>query len=148
LGFILLLHGPVVIRSIGLDVHSLLFAAAATILGVQLTMTALLTRWMGSVAGIVPPVPFLQRWGRWLTLELGLAVGGTVSLVGLAWSALLLLGWSSSGFGPLDPSSVMRGAIPAVTLMIAGAQLIVGSLFASAMDVIWTAVPMRRAERP
>ncbi len=142
LGFALLLHGPVRILSVGLDVHSLLYAAAATVLGLQLVLMALLTRWMGSVAGIVPPSRWLQRLTRWVTLELGLAVGGTISLGGLVWSTILLLGWSSSGFGPLDPTSAMRSAIPAVTLMITGGQLVVAALFASAMDAIWAATSM------
>lgn len=147
LGFALLLRGPIRIHSVGLDVHSMLYAAAATVLGLQLVLVALVIRWIGSVARLVPTSPLLNWMRRWLTLELGLAAGGTISLTGLAWSAILLFGWSSSGFGALDPSSVMRRAIPAVTLMIVGGQLLVNALFVSAMNVILTSTPIQEVKR-
>ena len=53
LGFAWLSQGPVVFGHIGLDVHSMLYTSAATILGVQLIQFAFLVKWIAVVAGIV-----------------------------------------------------------------------------------------------
>jgi len=136
-GFILLQYGPLNLKSIGLDIHSLLYMAAATVLGAQMVQLALLTKWMGVLSGVVPPQRWLLRWERYLKLENGLMGGLAFVLIGLTWSVWLLLDWRAEGFGVLDPSVTMRSAIPAVTLMILGVQAATGALFAGALHFCW-----------
>jgi hypothetical protein len=57
--------------------------------------------------------------------------------MGLSWSAWLTWDWGATGFGAMDPTETMRVAIPAVTLMILGAQVAAGSLFAGALNFSW-----------
>lgn len=136
-GFLLLQYGPLKLKSIGLDIHSLLYMAAATVLGAQMVQFALLTKWMGILSGVVPPQRWLQRWEHFLKLENGLIGGLAFTLLGLAWSVWLLLDWRAGGYGALDPSVSMRSAIPAVTLMILGVQAATGALFAGALHFCW-----------
>jgi hypothetical protein len=136
-GFLLLQYGPLKLKSIGLDIHSLLYMAAATVLGAQMVQFALLTKWMGILSGVVPPQRWLQRWEHFLKLENGLIGGFAFLLVGLAWSVWLLMDWRAGGYGPLDPSVSMRSAIPAVTLMILGVQAATSALFAGALHFCW-----------
>lgn len=136
-GFLLLQYGPLKLKSIGLDIHSLLYMAAATVLGAQMVQFALLTKWMGILSGVVPPQRWLQRWERYLKLENGLIGGFAFMLLGLAWSVWLLMDWRAGGYGALDPSVSMRSAIPAVTLMILGVQAATGALFAGALHFCW-----------
>lgn len=121
-----------------LGVHSLLYMAAATVLGAQLMQLALLTKWVGIVSGVVPPQRWLARLSPFLKIEHGLLAGLLFMLVGLAVSAGLTIGWGAAGFGALEPEQTMRVAIPAVTLMILGAQVAAGSLFAGALNFNWT----------
>lgn len=121
-----------------LGVHSLLYMAAATVLGAQLIQLALLTKWVGIVSGVVPPQRWLARLSPFLKIEHGLLAGLLFMLVGLAVSAGLTIGWGAAGFGALEPEQTMRVAIPAVTLMILGAQVAAGSLFAGALNFNWT----------
>jgi len=137
LGFSVLLHGPLELVAVGLDIHSLLYMAAATVLGAQMVQLAVLTKWVGILSGVVPPQRWLQRWARYLTLETGLVLGLLTFGVGLAWSVLLVLEWKVAGFGAMDPTQTMRGAIPAVTLMILGVQAATGALFAGALHFCW-----------
>lgn len=137
LGFIVLQHGPVNLVAVGLDIHSLLYMAAATILGAQMVQLAILTKWMGILSGVVPPQRWLLRWAPYLKLENGLLLGAALVFFGIAWSIQLVLNWRSGGFGALDPSQVMRSAIPAVTLMILGVQAATGALFAGALHFCW-----------
>jgi hypothetical protein len=120
-----------------LGIHSLLYMAAATVLGAQLVQLALLTKWMGIMSGVVPPQRWLSRLSPYLKLENGLLAGMLLVLVGLAGSAWLTWDWGTAGFGALDPTQTMRVAIPAVTLMILGAQVAAGSLFAGALNYSW-----------
>lgn len=136
-GFLLLQHGPVSLVHVGLDIHSLLYMAAATVLGAQMVQLAVLTKWMGILSGVVPPQRWLQRLGPYLTLETGLIGGLFMVLTGLAWSVSLLISWRAEGFGILDPSQTMRGAIPAITLLILGAQVVTATLFAGALHFCW-----------
>jgi glycosyltransferase involved in cell wall biosynthesis len=120
-----------------LGIHSLLYMAAATVLGAQMIQLALLTKWVGIVSGVVPPQRWLSRLSPYLKLENGLLAGVLLIALGLGWSAWLTWDWGSAGFGELDPTQTMRVAIPAVTLMILGAQVAAGSLFAGALNFSW-----------
>ncbi|MEJ5989467.1 glycosyltransferase family 2 protein [Ramlibacter sp. PS3R-8] len=120
-----------------LGIHSLLYMAAATVLGAQMVQLALLTKWVGIVSGVVPPQRWLDGLSPYLKLENGLLAGMLLVGVGLSWSAWLTWDWGSAGFGALDPTQTMRIAIPAVTLMILGAQVAAGSLFAGALNYSW-----------
>jgi glycosyltransferase involved in cell wall biosynthesis len=140
LGFALLLHGPVDLVAVGFDIHSLLYMAGAVVLGAQMVQVAVLTKWMGILAGVVPPQRWLMRWGPYLKLETGLLVGFALLVTGLGWSLHLLLDWRLSGYGPLDPRESMRAAIPAVTLMILGVQFATAALFGGALHFCWLSV--------
>ena len=124
-------------------VHSLLYMAAATVLGGQLIQLALLTKWIGIASGVVPPQRWLARLSPFLKVENGLLAGLLFMLLGLGVSVRLTIGWGAAGFGALEPEQTMRVAIPAVTLMILGAQVAAGSLFAGALNFNWAS-----AERP
>ncbi|AYQ27905.1 MULTISPECIES: glycosyltransferase family 2 protein [unclassified Polaromonas] len=137
LGFAVLLHGPLDLVTVGLDIHSLLYMAAATVLGAQMVQLAVLTKWMGVLSGVVPPQRWLLRWAPYLKLETGLVLGVGLGALGLAWSVELVLDWRDAGFGAMDPSRTMRGAIPAVTLMILGVQAATAALFAGALHFCW-----------
>jgi len=134
-GFALGATGPHGTLSLG--IHSLLYMAAATVLGAQTVQLALLTKWVGIMSGVVPPQRWLTNLAPYLKLENGLLAGVLLMSVGLAWSAWLTWDWGAAGFGALDPGQTMRVAIPAVTLIILGAQVAAGSLFAGALNFSW-----------
>jgi hypothetical protein len=147
-GFVLLQRGSVVFASMGLDIHSLLYMAGATILGVQLIELAVLTKWIGVLAGIVPKPRWLHRTEGVVSLEGGLVVSALLLLAGLAWSVSMVGAWSASGFASLDPRVAMRSAIPAVTLMILGMQAGAGVLFAAALQLAWKTAVGEKQGRP
>ncbi|WP_240787115.1 glycosyltransferase family 2 protein [Ramlibacter rhizophilus] len=141
MGFLALQSKSVVVASIGLDIHSLLYMAGAVIVGLQLVQLAVLTKWIGVMAGVVPKPRWLERVERFGSIEMGLLVGAALLVAGCGWSVSLVDAWSSSGFGNLDPRSVMRHAIPAVTLVVLGTQTAAGALFAGAVALTWRSSP-------
>lgn len=122
----------------GLDIHSLLYMAAATVLAAQVIQLAVLTKWVGMLAGVVPPEAWMQRLKPVLNVETGLAIGLLFVLLGLAGSLRWVLDWQAAGFGALDPVGSMRLAIPAITLMILGTQAASTALFAGALHFCWS----------
>lgn len=143
LGLGLLAQGTLKFASFGLGIHSLLYMAAATVLGTQMIQLAVLTKWMGVLSRIVPKPRWLARVEPYVSLEAGLVTGAGLLLGGILWSFGLVYQWGSAGFGALDPTEAMRGAIPAVTLMIVGVQAGTGALFAAALKACW--LPMQAA---
>jgi glycosyltransferase involved in cell wall biosynthesis len=137
LGLVLISRGTVRIASLGLDIHSLLYMAAATVLGAQMLALALLTKWLATLAGIVEEPRWVALARRYASVEVALVASLAAVACGLFASAQLVLEWGGAGFGALEPSQMMRQAIPAVTLIIVGAQAGTASLFAAALDASW-----------
>jgi glycosyltransferase involved in cell wall biosynthesis len=124
---------PLSIGGAGLDIHSMLYASAATLVGLQLCLFALFARVSATVAGLLPRQRLLDGLLRALTLERGLIVGLCVAGLGFAWSATAFLAWRETGFGALDPRVVMRDTIPASALMVCGTQLALASFLLSVL---------------
>lgn len=118
-----LYFGPLELFGAGLDIHSMLYASAAGLLGTQLCLFSLFARLSAQNAGLLPRSAALVGLLKTLTLERGLLLGIGVALVGFLWSAAAFWQWREAGFGALDPRLVMRQTIPACTLMVLGMEL-------------------------
>ncbi len=129
----LLYFSPLRIAGAGLDVHTMLYASAAALLGMQLCLFSLFARVSAQNAGLLPRHAGLGRLLEILTLERGLALGLGTALAGFAWSAAAFWQWREAGFGALDPRVVMRDTIPAATLMVAGMELSLASFLLSVL---------------
>jgi len=132
---IAILRGPLVIGGVGFDIHTMLYAGGATILGVQLILFALLARTVGVLKALLPMSPPLERFLRLFTLERGILFGLVLGLSGLALAIYSVEGWAHARLAALDPATMMRVAIPSVTLMLAGAEIIFASFLLGLIDV-------------
>jgi hypothetical protein len=128
-----LYFSPLRIAGAGIDIHSMLYAAAGTLLGLQLCLFALFARVSAQIAGLLPRQPSLDRLLRTLTLERGLMAGLALALAGFVWSFAAFWAWREVGFGALDPRIVMRDTIPASALMIGGMELALASFLLSVL---------------
>ena len=125
-------------RTIGnviLDVHTLLYASSAIIIGFQSILFALFTKIFAITEGFLPEDPRLKTAFRYITLEIGLLVGGILVLIGLMGSFYALNFWKLHAFGPLAPSETLRIVIPAFTLLTLGCQTILSSFFLSLLGL-------------
>lgn len=127
-------RGAVVVAGIGFDIHTMLYSAGATILGLQLMIFAVLARAVGCVKGVLPPTSSVDRLWRALTLERGIAVGTAVLALGVALALFSVDLWVEAHLSVLDPTRMMRYAIPSVTLVIAGAEIVFASFVLSFID--------------
>jgi glycosyltransferase involved in cell wall biosynthesis len=130
---LLILPGPLTFGSIHFDIHTLLYAAMAVVIGFQAVTFALFTKVFAISEGLLPEDARLNRLLRWINLELGLMVGALLLFFGLGTSVYALSGWGALAFGALDPFRVMRMIIPAVTALVLGCQIILSSFFLSVL---------------
>ncbi len=132
-GMAWLLPSPRGIGRLGLDYHSLLYAAAFLLIGYQSVVFAVFSKFFAVGAGLLPENPAFARVTRNISLELGLIVGGLLVLAGLAGSVYAVAFWKSTEFGPLSPRETLRLVIPSVTALILGFETILASFFLSVL---------------
>jgi len=123
------------IGTVSFDIHTLLLAGFACLIGYQLVVFAVFTKVFAMQQGFHPPNPTYSRWFRAIKLETGLVVGGLMLLAGVAGTALAVLSWGVRGFGALDPSLTMREVLPAAVLLTLGVQTIFASFFLSILGI-------------
>jgi len=110
-------------------------AGFLALLGYQLVLFAIFTKFFAIRVGFHPPHPALQKVFRYVTLEVGLVAGALMVLGGLLTLVIAVASWSASGFGNLDPSTTMRQVIPAVVLTALGTQTVFASFFMSILGI-------------
>lgn len=130
-----LLPGARTVHGIVFDVHTLLYGFVAVLLGFQLAAFAVFTKVFAISEGLLPEDPRLTRAFRYLTLERGLILGGLLVATGAVGSIIAVSGWSSRGFGALDPSRMLRIVMPAVFSLTLGVQVVCGSFFLSILGL-------------
>lgn len=130
-----LLPGSRHVGQLTFDVHTLLYAVAAILVGFQAVLFSVLSRVFAMTAGLVPETPVWQRLFRWTTLEVGLLVGGVLFTTGVVGSFCAVAIWGSGSFGPLDPVKTLRLVIPAAGTIVLGCQVILSSFFLSILGL-------------
>jgi glycosyltransferase involved in cell wall biosynthesis len=128
-----LMPGPRMVNGITFDIHTLLYAATAVLLGFQAITFAAFTKICAIREGLLPEDLKLERLLRLASLELGLAIGGLLVAVGLVASVYAVGSWGAQHFGDLDPVKVMRLIIPAVFALTLGGQIVLSSFFLSVL---------------
>jgi hypothetical protein len=130
-----ILHGPVVIDGVGFDIHTMLYAAGATVLGVQLVLFSLVARTIGVLKNLLPMTASLERFLRVFSLERGILLGVSLCSAGFALAVYSVASWAHARLAAIDPVTMMRVAIPSVTLMLAGAEVVFASFLLGFIDV-------------
>jgi glycosyltransferase involved in cell wall biosynthesis len=127
------LPGPRVVAGVEFDVHTLMYAAAAIFIGYQSVTFALLTKFFAVNERLLPEDPRLARWLRYATLEVGLAAGALLVILGIAGTFRALSTWGARNFGELDPTQTLRLVIPSVLALTLGSQAVLSSFFLSVL---------------
>jgi len=122
--------GPVVF-----DIHTLLVAGFACLLGYQLVVFAIFSKVFSITEGFQPMPPYMESLFGLVSLETGLLVGAGLTLVGTLALGLAVYSWGSVDFGGLDPRVTMRQVIPGTVLVVLGVQTIFSSFFLSILGV-------------
>jgi hypothetical protein len=130
-----LLPGKRVLYGIGFDVHTLLYAFVAVLLGFQSIAFALFTKVFAISEGLLPEDPRLNRLFLYITLETGLAAGAILTTLGIAGSIFAVSHWAIDSFGALDPAHMLRIVMPSVFALTLGVQITFSSFFLSILGL-------------
>jgi glycosyltransferase involved in cell wall biosynthesis len=117
------------------DVHTLLVASLAMIIGFQVIQFAVFSKVFAITEGLVPAHPRLLRLFEIIDLEKGLLIAGLTTGAGFLFLGISFVEWWSVGFGDLDYTVTMRRVIPGVTLSGLGIQGIFASFFLSVLGL-------------
>jgi len=121
--------------SIHLGVHTMLYAAMATVVGYQAVTFAVFTKVFAISEGLLPEDPRLTRLFRYIKLESGLAVGFALLVLSAAGTLYAVSYWSARTFGPLDDFRMLRMVIPTAFMFLVGCQTVLNSLFLSVLGL-------------
>jgi hypothetical protein len=138
-----LLPGPIHLGRITLDVHSLLYASGALVMGFQAMQFWVFARLYGGVTGLLPEPQRLSRALSRVGLEAGLVAAGLLVLLGLGLGFFAVGQWGTQDFGALAGGKVMRLAIASVTAMLLGLQLAFGAFFLALLGMMRPTAPAR-----
>ena len=134
-GLAWLLPGPRRIGAVTYDVHTLLMASIALLLGTQSMAFAVFSKIFAVNTGLLPPNKTLARLFRCFTLEVGLLLGGTLTIGGLVGALYAFITWGRTSFGPMVPSQLLRVLIPSGAALALGFQVVFSSLFLSVLGL-------------
>lgn len=132
--FLRLLIGPVRIHGVQFDIDTMLFGAAAILIGFQIVSFATFARILGVTQGLLPPDHLLDQLFKRLSLEFGLLAGTVLALTGLSISVGSLMIWKNGGFGPLDPAQTVRIVSPGILCLTLGIETVFASFFLSILS--------------
>jgi glycosyltransferase involved in cell wall biosynthesis len=131
----LLAGRPLIVFGARLDVHSMLAALAAIVLGSQTVLAFLLSYQHATAQGVLPSSPRFDAFLRAKSLERAVLVGGVVFVLGLLGVVTSAWIWAQTSFGDLDVSRMMRLLLPSVAAMIVGAQLAGAGFLSSILEL-------------
>jgi len=126
---------PLFIGRIGLDIHTMLYAAIAVLIGFQAVAFSVFAKVFAASEGLLPPDPRLNKLFQHITLESGLVIGAILFVAGLAGSIAPIVIWSRVSFGPLSPGETLRAAIPSLVALTLGIETIFASFFLSVLGL-------------
>lgn len=137
-GFLLALRlilGPVVVRGVSFDIHTMVYTGAIIVIGFDFVLFSVLARVLALKTKLLPSRPGLEKIFRVITLEKGLLAGCIVILCGIAGVVVSLLLWKDASFGALRPSVTLRLVVPSTILLILGSKIILASFLLSMMGL-------------
>ena len=129
------LPGPLNVIGARLDVHTLLYAGAAIVVGFQAVMFAVLARVYAASEGFLPDTHLVHRARQVFSLELGLLIGAVLILAAVILSIIAFVRWDDSSFRHLNYPDSLRIAIPATVALMVGVQTILSSFFLSVLGI-------------
>ena len=107
----------------------------AIVIGFQAVLFSVLGKVFAWQEGLLPIGEGFQRLFRYITLEVGLAVGVALMLAGLAGSIYAFVRWSVVSFGELDVSRILRIVFRRLRPCSSGAQIVLASFFFSLLGI-------------
>jgi glycosyltransferase involved in cell wall biosynthesis len=130
-----LLPGAVTVGNVAFDIHTFAVACIAVLVGTQaMSFGTVAFKFATAHKLLAPPRGFSSILSA-LTLERILIGSVVVAVSGLAGLISCMLQWSSTGFGPLEYSAVLRILILSLTAIAIGVQMALTGFLSAIVEV-------------
>ena len=128
--------GPVQLSpQVTVDIHSLLVACFAVIVGSQLVMFNAIARKYAMAVGFLPPATIFKRILSGLTLERIIQCGLLLFVIGLVGSLWAVYSWAATGFRPITYNGMMRLLVISLTAIVVAVQMVAGAFLSSIFEI-------------
>jgi glycosyltransferase involved in cell wall biosynthesis len=132
----LLLFAPLKIMSVTFDYHTLLYSAAAILLGYQSILLFIFAKLMAVETGLHPPRTKFWFLEERRTLEQCVTIGAVLILIGVVLGVIAAHQWELTGFGTLRPESTIRFAICSVLFLLLGGQTLLAGFYFGLINLV------------
>ena len=123
------------VGSITVDIHTLLYAILAILIGFQMVTFSVFTKVFAITEKLLPEDARLNRLFRYFTLETGLALGGLLMAFGAGLAFYSLFLWDAQHFGQMDPERLVRVVASTIVLFTLGVEICLASFFLSILGL-------------
>jgi hypothetical protein len=130
-----LCFGALPLGGVTLDVSTLMYCAAAVLVGAQAVIFAVFAKAFAISQGLLPRDSRFDTRMRYVNLEVGLVTGGLLLVLGVLGAFSATYGWYTTGFGNLDPRATIRAVVPSVVSLALGFEIIFASFFLSVLGL-------------
>jgi hypothetical protein len=130
-----LLPGPRNLGSITVDIHTLLYAIMAILIGFQMVAFSIFTKVFAITEKLMPEDSRLNWLSRHFQFETGLAIGGLLMAAGTGLALYSLFLWDAQHFGPMDPERLVRVVASTIVLFTMGVDICLASFFLSILGL-------------
>ncbi|MBK6616659.1 glycosyltransferase family 2 protein [Ottowia sp.] len=144
-GELALLPGPLAIGTHALDVHTMLYCAGFAVMGFQLVLFGVMAKVFAVQQGVLPMSKGIRVFLEAFSVEAGLVLGAVMMAGGATLTYASVVAWDHQQFMQFDPRLGMRMAIPAVTMLVVGMQMIFASMFVGVLGLREHARPSTNA---
>ena len=144
----ILFRGPLTVSSVTFDYHTLLYSAAAILLGYQSLLLFAFAKLMAVETGLHPPQTKFWFLEQRPILERCAMIGFVLILVGLFLGLAAAHEWSVAGFGPLRPSYTIRMVIGSVLFLLLGGQTVLAGFYFGLVNLVAERRASRRTSVP
>ena len=135
-GSILLAPGAVALTpTIEIDIHSLVVACFAVMIGTQLVMFGALARRYAMIEGVLPTPTNFRAILLGMELEPILRLAAVILVAGLIGVTTAVVRWVGNGFGPIVYNDVMRMLVISLTAVAVAVQIAAAGFLASMLNI-------------
>lgn len=131
---VVLLFGDFYIGDVSFGIHTLLYACASIIIGVNIIFLDIYTKVYAYNTKFIPSNKVIEKISKY-NMNKGIGIGFLLFVFGIIISIAGVLIWKKNSFGQLDPTKIMRLLIPAVTIIILGIQILFASFFVGILNI-------------
>lgn len=130
-----LVPGVQVVGNVMLDINTMVIAASAFLLGIQVMLFGILAKQYMTTRGLIPTSSRFAKINRVISIEYGLIISLLILAIGIWFVAQVFGVWQSSGFQFLNTQASARMTLIGGSLMILAGQIGFTSILVSILGL-------------